>query len=400
MDIEDVRRLTPAVQACAYFNTSGFSPKPEPVVEEVTRWMRFQNQGPALPEIAARMGELLETARARAAAALGADSDEIMLAENTTVGINVVAHGFDWRAGDNVVLSTEEHPGNRIPWYNLARRHGVALRFVQATADQDRFLEELDALVDARTRVVSISHVSRNTGLRFPAREIVDVAHRRDVPVLLDGAQSFGSIPVDVRALDCDFYAFSGHKYIMAPQGTGGLYVRRDRVDWLKPSWIGSHSERAMDLDGNFELHDAARRFEFGTRNLADQAGFAKALKMWESIGWQRVFGRIRDYSDRLKSALEAVPGMMLETPRAYDRSSGIVTFQIQGRKAQALVGGLLAVERVLVSPVDYRTERVRVSTHVFNTTEETERLVAGLQRICRLPDAAAAGAAAGAKAR
>jgi len=383
MELSDVRRLTPAVQKIAYFCASGFSPKPDPVVEEVAHWIKFQNQGPALPHVAAKMNEKFEETRAKVAMAFHADSTEIVLGENTTVGINVVANGFDWEAGDNIILSDEEHPGNLIPWYNIARRHGVELRFAHANEDYPQFLEEFESLLDERTRVVSISHISRYTGLRFPAREMADLAHGRDVPLLLDGAQAFGSISVDVKALDCDFYAFSGHKYIMAPQGTGGLYVRKDRVDWLKPSWIGSHSEREFDMVGNFELWDAAKRFEFGTRNLADQAGLTRALEMWESIGWSQIFGYIREYSDRLKSALVTVPGMVLATPQTFEKSSGIVTFEIPGQKAETICSGLLEVEKILVSPVDYTSERIRVSTHVFNTDEEIERLVAGLNRIC-----------------
>ena len=386
MEISDIRRLTPAVQNHAYFSTSGFSPKPDPVIEETARWIRFQNQGPALPHVAEKMNELLETARATAASAFKANSSEIVLGENTTVGINVVANGFDWEAGDNLILSNDEHPGNLIPWYNIATRYGVELRFAKATEDYSQFLEEFTALLDNRTRVVSISHLSRYTGLRFPVREMIDIAHRKDVPVLLDGAQAFGSIPVDVKAIDCDFYAFSGHKYIMAPQGTGGLYVRGDRIKWLKPSWIGSHSERKFDLEGNYELLDEAKRFEFGTRNLADQAGFTKALKMWESIGWQRVYDYIRRYTDRLKSALEAVPNMILSTPREFEKSSGIVTFEIPGLKAADITSSLLDEEKILVSPVDYTSERIRVSTHVFNTEEETDRLIGGLKRLCQEP--------------
>ena len=387
MELSDVRRLTPAVQNIAYFCTSGFSPKPEPVVEEVARWVKFQNQGPALPHVAAKMNEKFEETRAKVATAFNADSSEIVLGENTTVGINVVANGLDWEAGDNIILSNEEHPGNLIPWYNIAHRHGVELRFVHVTEDYSQFLEEFGSLLDTRTRVISISHISRYTGLRFPVRGIIDLAHGRDIPVLLDGAQAFGSIPVDVRDLDCDFYAFSGHKYIMAPQGTGGLYVRKDRVDWLKPSWIGSHSEREFDMEGNYELWDEAKRFEFGTRNLSDQAGLTKALEMWESIGWDQIFNYIREYSDRLKAALQAVPGVLIDTPREFEKSSGIVTFQIPGQKAATISSGLLEVEKILVSPVDYTSERIRVSTHVFNSDEEIERLVAGLNRICQESD-------------
>jgi len=384
MEIADIRRLTPALDNCVYFQTSGFSPKPEPVIEEVVRCMRFQNQGPALSWVHQEMEKTFESVRARVAAALGASSpDEIMLNENTSVGINVVANGIHWRAGDNVVLSDHEHPGNRLVWYQIARHFGVELRFTPLCNDYARLLERFEALLDGRTRVVSISHVSRESGLRLPARQLVEVAHRHGVPVLFDGAQSFGSIPVNVRELGCDFYTCSGHKYIMGPQGTGAFYVRRDMLEWLKPSWIGSHSQESFGPAGEFELKASARRFEFGTRNLADQAGFGKALEIWESIGWDNVYARIAAYTDFLKALLLAeVPGLWLETPLPYSFSSGIVTFGLPGFESGAVCASLMQKERVLVAPADERA--VRISTHVFNTEEEAGRLVAGLKRILK----------------
>ena len=384
MKIQDIRRLTPCVENCAYFQTSGFSPKPEPVINEVIHWMRFQNQGPALPGVGEKMGELREQTRSSVARSLNVEPDEIMLNENTTIGINIVASGIDWIAGDNVVLSDHEHPGNRIPWYEIARRHGVELRFLHVTNHVGQMLERLEDLIDPRTRLISLSHVSRQTGLRYPARDIVKVAHQQGVPVLLDGAQAYGAIPVDVRELGCDFYTCSGHKYIMAPQGTGAFFVRSDMLEWLKPSWIGAHSAEEMDQSGSFRLLDSARRFEFATRNTADQAGFKKALEMWDEIGWPKVFERIATYTDLMKASLSTVPGLIVETPMSYEDSSGIVSFRITGLPAEPLCKSLMERERVLAGGASPDGELVRISTHVFNTEDDCDRLVSGLQRILR----------------
>ena len=252
MNLSDIRRVTPATEAHAYFQTSGFSPKPEPVVEEVIRWLRFQNQGPALGWVINDMLEMLEETRTKVAQTINADPEEILLSENATTGINIVASGIDWKPGDNVILSSHEHPGNRVPWYNLAQRYGLEIRFARVTNDEAEFLAEFERHFDKRTRLAAISHVSRETGLRFPARAMIEIAHLHDVPILFDGAQSFGSIPIDVKALNCDFYCLSGHKYIMAPQGTGAFYVREDRIEWLKGSWLGAH--RRFNTTDAFEL--------------------------------------------------------------------------------------------------------------------------------------------------
>ena len=381
----DIKSMLPDMDGFAYFQTSGFSPKLKPTVDEVIRWLQFQSRGPALPLVAEKTQNLMQDTRTQVAETLNASPEEIVLTENTTVGINIVANGIDWEAGDNVVLSTHEHPGNRLTWYNLTERYNVELRFAPLYNDHKKTLEAMDQLIDQRTRLVSVSHVSRRTGLRLPGLEICKLAHEKDTPVLYDGAQSFGAIPIDVRKLECDFYSFCGHKYAMAPQGTGGLYIRKDRIDWLKPSWIGSHSQKTFDEDGNMDLLDEAKRFEFATRSVPDQAGFGKALDIWHGLGWNAIFNEIAAYTTQMKDRLQEIPGLVLETPDSYDDSSGIVTFNIPGFDSVAMAESLQKQEIVLVSPLDeYAPESTRVSTHVFNTEDDMNRLISGISRIQR----------------
>lgn len=379
MQLPDIRRLTPITQEYAYFQSSGFSPKTEPVIEETNRWARFHNAGGAAPAVHEEMLKGFEATRDKVAQSMNAASDEIVLGENTTIGINIVANGINWQAGDNVILSDKEHPGNRITWYSHVHRYGIELRFLEVVHDEEQMLEQFERLLDERTRVVSISHVCRRTGQRLPARALIDLAHDRDTPVLLDGAQAYGAVPVDMRELDCDFYAFSGHKYIMAPQGTGGFFVRRDRIPWIQPSWIGSHSQKDFDLVGGLTLLDEAKRFEFGTRNLADQIGFGKALDCWAEVGWEKVFSYIAGYTDRMKSSLRDVPGLTLHTPLPYEKSSGIVTFSLEGYTSAEILERLKE-RKVLVAPLELDGSMIRVSTHVFNNEDDLERLVAGLE--------------------
>ncbi|MCY3714763.1 MAG: aminotransferase class V-fold PLP-dependent enzyme [Gemmatimonadetes bacterium] len=380
----DVRAMLPDLDGYAYFQTSGFSPKLNPVVDEVVHWLKFQSRGPALPFVTRQIEELKRDIRGKVARTVNATPEEIVMTENTTIGINIVANGIDWKPGDNVLLTNHEHPGNRLTWYNLTGRYDVELRFAPMYNDLGRTLEEMDRLIDGRTRLVSVSHVSRRTGLRLPGRAVCDLAHGKDTPVLFDGAQSFGAIPIDVRELDCDFYSFCGHKYTMAPQGTGGLFIRKDRIDWLKPSWIGSHSQKTFDQEGNMDLHDEARRFEFATRSVPDQAGFGKALDIWEGLGWEAIFAGIAAYTDRMKAALLEIPELVLETPASYDDSSGIVTFHVPGLEAGPLSESLQQHEKVLVSPLEFAAESTRVSTHVFNSDEDLERLTSGIRRVQR----------------
>ena len=392
--LDELRALVPAADEVLYFDIGGHSLKFAPVVEATVGWLRFSAAGPGRPDIGEATAAMIEGVRERVARALGADADEIMLGENTTIGINQVANGLEWQAGDNVVLSSHAHPGNRIPWYNLAGRRGIELRFVQVTPDRRRLLAEVEAAIDARTRLVSMSHVSRRTGQRLPAQAIVGIAHARGVPVLLDGAQSFGAVPVDVRALDCDFYTVGGHKYIMAPQGTGAFYIRRDRLEFLRPSFIGSRSQSWMDDAGRMTLHDSARRFEYGTRNTADVAGFGRALDIWESFGWPNVYAQIATVTSRLKERLAAIPGVTVDTPWPYEESSAIVTFRLAAVEATALTDWLWREERILASPVEGDGpdgRAIRITGHAITLDAEADRLADAVDRFRR---SAAAGAA------
>jgi len=382
MLVSEIRELLNLPDGCAYFQTGGFSPKPQPVIEEVIKYLKLQSQGPAIDWIHEQMMEMYEDVRAKVAQALNADSDEIMLTENTTIGLNIIASGIDWQPGDNVILSTHEHPGNRIPWYSLVKRYGIELRFLTVQNNEQALLTEFESLLDNRTQIVSLSHVSRRTGLRLPAKRIVELAHKHNVPVLLDGAQSFGAIPVDVRDLNCDFYAFSGHKYILGPQATGGFYVRKDRLEWIKPSWIGSHSQQEMDMLGHLVLHNTAKRFEFGTRNLADQAGFGKALDLLQAIGWENVHATLETYTGKMKSALQSIPNLVLETPLLFDQSSGNIAFHIPGLLANEIYQALWMQHHVLVSTLEGNDHSIRISTHIFNNAKDCDQLVEGLRDV------------------
>ena len=182
----ELRAMIAGIDDVAYFQTSGFSPKPAPVLDEAIHWMRFQARGPALPAIADACVELVEQTRADVAALINATPDEVMLNENATVGINIVANGIAWRPGDVVLLSDHEHPGNRVVWYEIARRHAVQLRFLPFDGeDDDQLLRAAASALSAPVRIASLSHVSRRSGRVIPARQLGQLCARAGVPLLL-----------------------------------------------------------------------------------------------------------------------------------------------------------------------------------------------------------------------
>ncbi len=376
----ELRAMIAGIDDVAYFQTSGFSPKPAPVLDDAIHWMRFQARGPALPAIADACATLVEQTRADVAAAINASPDDVMLNENATVGINIVANGIAWRPGDVVLLSDHEHPGNRVVWYEIARRHDVQLRFLPLDgADDAQLLRAAASALQAPVRIVSLSHVSRRSGRVIPAPSLSRLCAQAGVPLLLDGAQAFGAIPVDVAALGCDFYVLSGHKYILGPQATGALYVRRDRLDWLRPSWLGSRSQQTMDQHGGLVLQPSARRFEFGTRNIGDIAGFRRALHMIDAIGWPAWFAAIAERVATTIAALAPLPGVVIETPMLAEQRGGMVCLRVAGLTGSEVYHALLERAHILVSPFEPGTATVRVSLHGFTTDHEIERLASAI---------------------
>ena len=354
-------------------------------------------RGMGRPEVSEQLyfsGSQMELARAAVAAALGADADEIMLNEAAGVGINVVANGIDWAPGDAVIITDHEHPSNLVPWWALAQRRGIEVERVAdelpGSADDPRpnpdaailaGLERVLASRGPRARLLSFSHVSRRTGARLPAREMTALAHKHGCRVLIDGAQAFGAIPVDVKALGCDYYTVNGHKYCMGPTGTGAVYIAHDKLDTVLPSWVGCHGEvpgTEEALDG-FELLPSARRFEFGSRNISDHAGWRAALEVWHGVGWPRVFDAIAELTGYVKARLQTIEGLTVSTPAAYEASSTIVAFAIEGLAGEEIVRR--CQERgVLIAASEGRA--ARLSAHVYNTAAEVDRLVGVLAEL------------------
>ncbi len=376
------RKLFPALagNAVVYLNSGGSGPPPRYVLSAM-REAEDLLCGPAYLEGAglyAHQKAANERARRAVAGLVGASPDDIALTQNTTHGINLGVLSLNWREGDEVLSTTTEHPGCLVPLHNLSRRFAVKIRLLSPPMTP----EKIEAALAPRTRLIALSHVDWTSGEVVPLAEICAVARERGVLTLVDGAQSVGNIAVDVPATGADLYAFTGHKWLLGPEGMGALYIRPglDGEEVFSPNvgYAALQDPADFEVTGGYELRGDARRFEASTPSPTLSAGLAAAAEAATERGAAGIEG-IRARAQRLTDLLLELPGVRLRSPQPA--RSGLVSFEIESLAAKDAVGRLLEtgfVLRYIPEPHPY----VRASTHLFNELDELEALAEAVAKL------------------
>jgi cysteine desulfurase / selenocysteine lyase len=374
---EALRSQMPVTRRLAYLDHAAVAPLSEPARSAITQWAdQATEQGDVCwPQWDQRCQEV----RQLAASMIHADTTEIALIPNTTTGIGLVAEGFPWREGDNVVTLANEFPSNQYPWMNLATR-GVQTRRVQAF-DGQVHVDHLLAACDHRTRLISVSWVGYATGWRIDVPRLVQEAHRRGILVFLDAIQGLGVFPLDVRAWEVDFLAADGHKWMLGPEGAGLLFIRGEHLDLLRPLLVGwnsvqqSHDFSRCDLD----LRPAAARYEGGSANMAGIAALGASLQLLASAGLTPSVSPLADRVVQLTNlAIERLRsiGALIRSPRVRGHDSGILAFELPG-KSPSTVRRHCMEHGVVLS---VRHGWLRISPHAYNNEQDIDRLVTHLQ--------------------
>jgi len=376
-----------------WLDNAATTQKPQAVIDRLSYFYAHENSNVhrAAHSLAARATDAYEAARERVSRFIKAPSaKEIVWVRGTTEAINLVAQSWGRRnvgQGDEIVITWLEHHANIVPWQQLAAEKGARLRVAPVNDRGEVILEEYEKLLGPRTRIVSFAHVSNALGTITPAREMVAMAHRHGARVLVDGAQAVSHMPVDVQALDCDFYCFSGHK-VFGPTGIGALFGKADVLAAMPP-WQGGGN---MIEDVTFEkttYQEPPGRFEAGTGNIADAVGLGAALDYLSAIGIEQV----RDYEHELlvyaTEELTQVPGLTLIG--TAPEKAGVLSFVLNGVRTED-IGGALDQEGIAVrsghhcaQPVLRRfglESTVRASLAPYNTCEDIDALVAALLRL------------------
>jgi cysteine desulfurase / selenocysteine lyase len=359
----------PVTRRWAFFDHAAVAPIPDTAAAELARYAHVVGEN----GIAGVLDLVAGTNRVRSLAAQlinAPDVNDVCFVPNTTVGIGLVAEGFPWKAGDNVVLAAEEYPSNQYPWLNLQTR-GVEVRQVPSRGNRVS-IDDISAAMDANTRVLSASAVQFASGFRADLDALGELCRSRGVFFFVDAIQALGVFPIDVQGTPIDALAADGHKWLLAPEGAGFAYVRREWVDRLHPIGVGAHSVvRPFEYSTiDFTLKPHAGRWEGGALNVPGLWALGASLDLLLNAGIPNVAARVLELTDYLCERVKSV-GCEVFSCRDGEARSGIVSFTKPGHDQKALMKRCRDAGVI----VNCRADRLRASPHCYNTLEEIDRL-------------------------
>jgi cysteine desulfurase/selenocysteine lyase len=379
------RELRPGIPL-VYLDSAATSQKPRAVLEAMQSFYELHNANihRGVHRLAEEATEAFESARQTVAGFIGAGNPrQIIFTRNTTESINLVAHTWaraNLRSGDVILLSEMEHHSNLVPWQMLAAERGLRLEFIPVTDGGELDLTALPALLELRPKLVGVTHMSNVLGTVIPVEVIIRQAHQAGALVVVDGAQAVPHLPVDVTALDVDFYAFSAHK-MCGPTGIGALYGRLELLESMPPFLGGGDMIKRVELR-SFEANSVPHKFEAGTPAIAEAIGFGAAADYVAGVGRQAIHAHEQVLAGYAIERLEEIPGVRVFGPPA-DRRGGVVSFTLDGVHPHD-IAQVLDTEGVAI-PLHARLglpASARASFYLYNTESEVDSLVRGLYKV------------------
>jgi L-cysteine/cystine lyase len=376
-----VRCEFPALSRETYLNTGAAGPLPRVATDAVAARVAHaaRNGRMSLREVAV-FEEAHEDLRTELAVLLAAPPAEVSLTTSVTAGLGQAIWGIDWRTGDEAITTSLEHPALIVPLMNVARRHGVRLRFVALETGVEPLEDRVDELAGPRTRLVALSHVAWTTGARMDVEGAARAGHRYGAVVLVDGAQAVGAIPVAPRELGADAYALPAQKWLLGPEGIGALWVATEALDRVDVTFGGMASGAGHRADGTFELHPDARRYELGLLPEILVPGWIAALRWLSDLrdpsepagpaGWELLHRRTAEAAATARRYIEAVGARVITPP---GRQAGLIAFQIGGVDPEAAATAL--EKRGVIIRWIPEPRALRASIGWFNDDDDIGRL-------------------------
>ncbi len=389
--VEALRAELPATTHTVYLNTGTCGPLPRKVhaamlatlEEEFSHGRTGPRHYPELIEAGKRVKEV-------SAQILGCDAGELSITDATRDGMNIAIAGYPWQRGDEIITSNIEHPGGLAPTFLTKKRYGTRVRIADIGVGDmgtEATVREFERLITPRTRMIAISHISYTTGAVLPVKEIVEMAHSRDVLVAVDAAQSYAHLPLDLHALGVDFYACPGQKWVCGPEGTGVFYARAESVGEIGQVFVGGSGAVQGSLDyygADYQVAPGAARFDRGGDNLSLLVGQRVAAEWFlHDVGPQWAYERIERLGRYAAAMFRAMPGVTVVTPEA--NMAGLIAFAVDGIDPVALMDRLREDHGITIRyVVKYinNPKANRIATGFYNTEEELDRLGAAIREI------------------
>lgn len=381
--------------AVAYFDSACMSLKPQAVIEAMTEYYCQYPvcAGRSSHRLGDRATKKVEEVRKLVAKFIGAPSEKnIVFVRNTTEAINLLANTLDLKAGEVVLTTDKEHNSNLVPWQLLAQRKGIIHKIVKSSADGIFDLEAFKESVKG-VKIVAMVHTSNLDGTTIPAKEIINIAHENGALVILDGAQSVPHQKINVRELDVDFLAFSGHK-MLGPTGTGALYGKYELLEKLEPFMVGGDTVEYSTYAGH-KMLSAPEKFEAGLQDYAGIIGLGAAIKYLGAVGFEAIKKRELELNQYITQELEKYENIKIIGPANPSLRSGIINFYIPGKNMHQIALMLDEMAGIMIRSGqhcvhswfhDKKIENsARVSVYFYNTREEAEKFISALAKIMKI---------------
>lgn len=403
-DVEKIRENFPILKRkingrdLVYLDNAATSQKPQSVIGSIVDYYSSHNANVhrGVHTLAEEATQMYEAARVKVAKFINARSpSEIIFVRNSTEALNLVVRsygGANIKAGDEILISQMEHHSNIVPWQLLAKDSGAVIKYIPFNENGELQMADIEERISKRTRLVSLVHVSNSLGTINQVKEIAKLVHAAGAVMVVDGSQSVPQMKVDVQSLDCDFLAFTGHK-MLGPMGIGVLYGKRNLLESMLPFLGGGNMIKTVSLEGS-TWNEVPYKFEAGTPNVSGAIGLSLAINYLEKLGMGNVRAHEVELTAYALEKLRGVSGLVIYGPDDASKRGGLVMFNLKGAHshdlASILDGQGIAVRsgHHCTMPVHTKlgiSSSLRASFYVYNTTEEIDKLVVGLEKARRL---------------
>jgi cysteine desulfurase / selenocysteine lyase len=362
-----------------YMNNGTMGPSPRAVTERVTNRIAHVDR-------TGDYGGNYEEIKKAVARVIGAPShDDIAFTHNVSEAISIIASGVKLAAGDEVILTDQEHGGNAIPWLARAKKDGIVVKFVKLVPDDAAVLGNFFDAVTSRTKVICVPHVTCTTGQVLPIAEISALARRNGIWMVADGAHPPGMMNVNVEHLGVHAYASCGHKWLCGPKGIGFLYVAPEMREFVDPTWTGAEADKVWEYSGKLEWLPSASRYDFATQNFALYDGLLGAIEFMESIGFNNIEQRLQALTMHLRTRMREEWGETFDILTPATSITGLTTIKLRTKPYLEFSSDMLAKHKVRTRVVaESGLDANRFSCHIYTSPEDIEKFIAAGRDVLR----------------